>query len=67
VTVPRVGVSSPAAIRSKVDLPQPDGPRMVMKSFSATSRSTGSKATVSPAPWAAANFLSTARMDRKLM
>ena len=44
--VPVVGVSSPATMRSKVDLPQPDGPRMVTKSLSATSRLVGSSARV---------------------
>jgi hypothetical protein len=45
-------------MRSKVDLPQPDGPRMVMKSLVATSSVVGSKATVGglpsntrPTPW----------------
>ena len=36
IRVPVVGVSSPAIIRNSVDLPQPDGPRMVTKSLSAT-------------------------------
>ena len=34
--LPVVGVSSPATMRSSVLLPQPEGPRMVMKSFSCT-------------------------------
>ena len=33
---PAVGVSRPATRRSSVDLPQPDGPRMVTKSLSPT-------------------------------
>ena len=40
-TRPEVGVSSPATIRSNVLLPQPDGPRIVMKSLCATARSVG--------------------------
>ena len=43
---PVVGVSSPATSRSRVDLPQPDGPSTVMKSLSATSSLTGSSACV---------------------
>ena len=35
-TCPAVGVSSPATRRSSVDLPQPDGPRIVTKSLSPT-------------------------------
>jgi hypothetical protein len=38
--------SSPATMRSSVLLPQPLGPRMVMKSFSATSRSVACSASV---------------------
>ena len=37
------GASSPATMRSSVDLPQPEGPRMVTKSLSATARSVGSQ------------------------
>jgi len=37
---PSVMVSSPATMRSSVDLPQPDGPTTTMNSPSATSRST---------------------------
>jgi hypothetical protein len=51
--LPLVGVSSPATMRSRVDLPQPEGPRMVMKSFSATLRSVACSATV-PGPLLAA-------------
>src|SRR5439155_25711868 len=47
-TLPLLGWSSPATMRSKVLLPQPEGPRMVMKSFSATSRSVACSASVSP-------------------
>ncbi len=47
-TRPEVGESRPATMRSNVDLPQPEGPRMVTKSFSRTSKSTGSKAWVWP-------------------
>jgi hypothetical protein len=46
--LPLVGVSSPATMRSSVDLPQPEGPRMVMKSFSCTLRSVACSATVPP-------------------
>ena len=45
-TSPCVGVSSPATMRSSVDLPQPEGPSTVMKSLSATSRSVGCSASV---------------------
>ncbi len=44
--LPAVGKSSPATMRSSVDLPQPEGPRMVTKSFSRTSKSIGSSACV---------------------
>ena len=43
---PVVGWSSPATRRSNVDLPQPDGPRMVTKSLSGIARLTGSNARV---------------------
>src|SRR6185369_6164038 len=46
--VPAVGASKPATMRSSVLLPQPDGPRMVMKSFSCTDRSVACSATVPP-------------------
>ncbi len=45
-TWPVVGKSSPATMRSNVDLPQPEGPRMVTKSFSFTSKSIGCSACV---------------------
>src|SRR4029453_4371696 len=38
-TVPVVGARNPATMFSKVDLPQPDGPRRHTNSRSATSRS----------------------------
>ena len=47
---PAVGASSPATSRSKVDLPQPEGPTMVTKSLSATARSVGSSARVGGPP-----------------
>ena len=47
---PSVGLSSPATMRSSVDLPQPDGPRMVTNSLSATTRSVGSSARVGAPP-----------------
>jgi hypothetical protein len=37
--LPALGVSRPATMRSSVLLPQPEGPRMVMKSFSSTDKS----------------------------
>src|SRR5664279_3397476 len=45
-TSPAVGPSRPATMRKSVLLPQPDGPRMVTKSFSATCRSVASSASV---------------------
>lgn len=45
-TLPSVGRSRPAAIRSSVDLPHPDGPTTATKSPSAMSRSTPSRAQV---------------------
>src|SRR6266508_2231453 len=49
-TRPDVGASSPATIRSSVDLPQPDGPRIEMKSLSVTVSVVGSSATVGAWP-----------------
>src|SRR3954451_12989092 len=46
--VPSVGSSSPAIMRSAVDLPQPDGPRSTRNSSSATSRVKLSTAVTSP-------------------
>ena len=43
-TRPVVARSRPATMRSSVDFPQPEGPRMVMKSLSATLSETGSSA-----------------------
>ena len=40
-------------MRSSVDLPQPEGPRMVMKSLLPTARSVGSSALVGALPWRA--------------
>src|SRR5262245_9646495 len=57
-TSPALGASSPATMRSSVLLPQPLGPRIVMKSFSATSRSVACSANVAP------KRRSTARTDR---
>jgi len=50
ITRPVLGESSPATMRSSVDLPQPDGPRRQMKSLSSTARSVFSSACV----WGAA-------------
>ena len=44
--VPSVVSSSPATIRSAVDLPEPDGPTSTVKPPSATSRSSPSTARV---------------------
>src|SRR5262245_22405442 len=49
-TRPSLALSRPATIRSKVDLPQPDGPKMAMKSLSATVSEMGSRARVDPLP-----------------
>src|SRR3989442_10291192 len=49
-TRPEVGASSPATIRNSVDLPQPDGPRIEMKSLSVTVSVVGSSATVGAWP-----------------
>ena len=47
---PVVGRSSPATSRSSVDFPQPEGPRMVTKSLSATPSVVGSSARVGAPP-----------------
>src|SRR5262245_52133051 len=47
VMVPAVGSSSPAIIRSAVDLPHPDGPSRTRNSSSATSRLRSSTAATS--------------------
>src|SRR5258708_33833071 len=49
-TRPMVGESSPATMRSSVDLPHPEGPRIVMKSLSATESDVGCNATVGARP-----------------
>src|SRR5262249_1010478 len=49
-TRPSLARSRPATIRSKVDLPQPDGPKMAMKSLSATHSERGSRARDDPLP-----------------
>src|SRR5437868_10272447 len=64
-TRPVVGTSSPATMRSSVDLPQPDGPSTQMKSLSATASDVGSSARVGgppPTPW---NVRLTASMTRR--
>ena len=43
---PSVGSSSPATMRSTVDLPQPDGPSRAQSSFSATSKETSTTASM---------------------
>ena len=47
---PVVGWSSPATMRSSVDLPQPEGPRMAMKSLSRDPERRGSSARVGGPP-----------------
>ena len=47
---PALGRSSPAAIRSRVDLPQPEGPTTQVNSPGAMSRSTGPRAVRALAP-----------------
>ncbi|MNL64263.1 hypothetical protein D3C87_1884630 [compost metagenome] len=65
-TRPPEGVSSPATMRSSVDLPQPEGPRMVTKSLSRTSKSTGSSACVTP-PRGFENVRETCWIDSALI
>src|SRR5690606_38096654 len=48
-TVPLVTVSSPAIMRSRVDLPQPDGPTSTQKCPSGTSKVTPFTASTLPA------------------
>ena len=48
VSMPSEISSSPAIMRSAVDLPQPDGPSRTMNSPSSTSRERRSTATTSP-------------------
>src|SRR2546428_1062883 len=64
-TRPAVGASSPATIRSSVDLPQPDGPSRQMKSLSATASDVGSNARVGGAPRTPGNVRLTASMSRR--
>ena len=65
-TSPDVCRSSPATMRSSVLLPQPEGPRMVMKSFSATCRSVSCSATVGAPPLVVDGKLrETPRTDKK--
>ena len=47
-TLPVLSVSSPATMRSNVDFPQPEGPRMVTNSPALMSRSMPSSTIVSP-------------------
>src|SRR4051794_29613476 len=61
-TRPVLGRSSPATMRRSVDFPQPEGPRMVMKSFSATSSVVGSTARVGLAPRTPGNTRETPSM-----
>ena len=48
ITVPAVGCSNPAIMRSTVVLPEPDGPSMEKNSPSAMSRSTPATASIEP-------------------
>src|SRR4051812_3139858 len=57
--LPSLAVSSPPMIRSKVDLPQPDGPRMAMKSLSPTFSEVGIKARVGWPPRCAGKIFPT--------
>src|SRR5437879_4862896 len=59
MTRPLVGWSSPATMRSSVDFPQPEGPRMVTKSLLPTLRSVGSRARVGALPWRAGKVRDT--------
>jgi hypothetical protein len=63
---PVVGVSSPATMRSSVDLPQPLGPRIVTKSLSATERLVGSSARVGVPPRTAGKIRETLSMTSLL-
>src|SRR6476661_1096187 len=66
-TRPVLGCDRPATMRNRVDLPQPDGPRMVMKSLSATSSSTGSRARTGGPPWTPGKTRDTPWMRSLLM
>src|SRR5438093_12268149 len=64
-TRPVVGTSSPATMRSSVDLPQPDGPSTPMKSLSATASEVGSSARVGGPPRTPWKIRLTASMTRR--
>ena len=66
-TRPSLGASRPATILSSVDFPQPDGPRMVMKSLAATVRSTGISALTGCPPRTPANVRETPSIKSLLM
>ena len=66
-TSPAVGVSRPATMRSRVDLPQPEGPRIVMKSWCATSRWVGCSASVGWPPFTPGKVRPTPWMDKVLI
>src|SRR4029077_7620019 len=53
-------------MRSSVDFPQPDGPRIVMKSLSATASETGCSATVGAPPRTPGNVRPTPSMTSLL-
>src|ERR1700682_1882647 len=63
-TWPVVGRSSPATMRSSVDLPQPDGPSRQMKSLSATRSEVGSMARVGGPPRTPGKIRLTSSMKR---
>src|SRR3954466_4151163 len=63
-TSPLLGWSSPATMRSSVLLPQPEGPRMVTKSFSATSSVVACNANVGEPPFVAGKLRETPRTER---
>ena len=65
-TRPAVGTSSPATMRSSVDLPQPEGPRMVMKSLSSTAIEVGSSARVGSPPATPGKTRETASIRRPM-
>ena len=50
VTVPEVGVSSPARMCMSVDLPEPDGPMIAVKRWRSKATLTPSSATTSVSP-----------------
>ena len=65
-TWPGVGRSRPATMRSSVDLPQPEGPRMVMKSLSATASVVGCSASVGVPPRTPGNVRPTPSISNLL-